>query len=83
MSNWTELDVWQYIHLEKIPIVPLYLSQKRRVVNRDGILILRNDDRMPLLEGEKEEEKNGPLPHLGLLPALPAPSNRKPPTWST
>ena len=68
MSNWTELDVWQYIHLEKIPIVPLYLSQKRRVVNRDGILILRNDDRMPLLPGEKEEEKMVRFRTLGCYP---------------
>ncbi|MCD0459633.1 sulfate adenylyltransferase subunit CysD [Roseiconus lacunae] len=68
MSNWTELDVWQYIHLEKIPIVPLYLSQKRRVVNRDGILILRNDDRMPLLDGEVEEEKMVRFRTLGCYP---------------
>ena len=68
MSNWTELDVWQYIHLEKIPIVPLYLAQKRRVVNRDGILILRNDDRMPLLEGEVEEEKMVRFRTLGCYP---------------
>ncbi|MEL6105885.1 MAG: sulfate adenylyltransferase subunit CysD [Planctomycetota bacterium] len=68
MSNWTELDVWQYIHLEKIPIVPLYLSQKRKVVERDGILILRNDDRMPLLEGEVEEEKMVRFRTLGCYP---------------
>lgn len=68
MSNWTELDVWQYIHLEKIPIVPLYLSQKRKVVNRDGILLLRNDDRMPLLEGEVEEEKMVRFRTLGCYP---------------
>ena len=68
MSNWTELDVWQYIHLEKIPIVPLYLSQKRRVVERDGILIMRNDDRMPLLPGEKEEEKMVRFRTLGCYP---------------
>ena len=68
MSNWTELDVWQYIHLEKIPIVPLYLSEKRRVVERDGILILRNDDRMPLLEGEVEQEKMVRFRTLGCYP---------------
>ncbi|MCO8120911.1 sulfate adenylyltransferase subunit CysD [Stieleria sp. TO1_6] len=68
MSNWTELDVWQYIHLEKIPIVPLYLSEKRRVVNRDGVLLLRNDDRMPLLEGEVEEEKMVRFRTLGCYP---------------
>src|SRR6188474_1484113 len=48
MSNWTELDVWQYIYLEKIPIVPLYYSQVRPVVERDGALIMVDDDRMPL-----------------------------------
>lgn len=68
MSNWTELDVWQYIHLEKIPIVPLYLSQRRRVVNRDGILLMRNDDRMPLLPGEVEEEKMVRFRTLGCYP---------------
>ncbi|WP_372895961.1 sulfate adenylyltransferase subunit CysD [Stieleria sp.] len=68
MSNWTELDVWQYIHLENIPIVPLYLSTKRKVVERDGILIMRNDDRMPLLEGEVEEEKMVRFRTLGCYP---------------
>lgn len=68
MSNWTELDVWQYIHLEKIPIVPLYLSQMRKVVERDGILILRNDDRMPLLDGEVEQEKMVRFRTLGCYP---------------
>ena len=68
MSNWTELDVWQYIHLEQIPIVPLYLSAKRRVVNRDGILIMRNDDRMPLLDGEIEEERMVRFRTLGCYP---------------
>src|SRR3979411_66493 len=48
ISNWTELDVWQYIHLEKIPIVPLYFSAKRPVVERDGSLIMVDDHRMPL-----------------------------------
>ena len=68
MSNWTELDVWQFIHLENIPIVPLYLSTKRKVVERDGILIMRNDDRMPLLEGEVEEEKMVRFRTLGCYP---------------
>ncbi|MGB1533908.1 MAG: sulfate adenylyltransferase subunit CysD, partial [Candidatus Thalassarchaeaceae archaeon] len=53
LSNWTELDIWQYIHLEKIPIVPLYFSKERPVVERDGTLILVDDDRLPLTEGEK------------------------------
>lgn len=68
MSNWTELDVWQYIHLEKIPIVPLYLSSMRRVVNRNGTLLMRNDDRMPLLPGEVEEEKMVRFRTLGCYP---------------
>lgn len=68
MSNWTELDVWQYIHLENIPIVPLYLSTKRRVVERDGILLMLNDERMPLLEGEVEQEKMVRFRTLGCYP---------------
>ena len=48
LSNWTELDVWQYIHLEQIPIVPLYFAAPRPVVERDGVLIMVDDDRMPL-----------------------------------
>jgi sulfate adenylyltransferase subunit 2 len=67
MSNWTELDVWQYIYLEKIPIVPLYLSSKRKVVRRNGILLMRNDDRMPLLDGEVEEEKMVRFPLSGAV----------------
>lgn len=68
MSNWTELDVWQYIYLEQIPIVPLYLSAKRKVVNRNGLLLLRNDDRMPLLDGEVEEERMVRFRTLGCYP---------------
>src|SRR5205807_101779 len=52
LSNWTELDVWQYIYLERIPIVPLYFAKKRPVVERDGTLIMVDDDRMPLRPGE-------------------------------
>jgi sulfate adenylyltransferase subunit 2 len=52
ISNWTELDVWQYIHLENIPIVPLYFAQPRPVVDRDGTLIMVDDDRMRLRDGE-------------------------------
>jgi sulfate adenylyltransferase subunit 2 len=55
LSNWTELDVWQYIHLEDIPIVPLYLAAPRPVVMRDGTLIMVDDDRMPVEPGEVEE----------------------------
>jgi sulfate adenylyltransferase subunit 2 len=52
ISNWTELDIWQYIHLENIPIVPLYFAAERPVVERDGTLIMVDDDRMPLKPGE-------------------------------
>jgi len=68
MSNWTELDVWQYIHLEQIPIVPLYFSARRKVIERDGILLMRDDDRMPLLPGEKEETKSVRFRTLGCYP---------------
>ena len=53
LSNWTELDIWQYIHLENIPIVPLYFAEERPVVERDGTLIMVDDERMPLTPGEK------------------------------
>ncbi len=56
LSNWTELDVWQYIHLEEIPIVPLYLAAKRPVVERDGTLVMVDDDRMPIEPGEVIEK---------------------------
>ena len=52
LSNWTELDIWQYIHLENIPIVPLYFAAERPVVERDGTLIMVDDERMPLEPGE-------------------------------
>ncbi len=68
MSNWTELDVWQYIHLEQIPIVPLYLAAPRKVVNRGGIWLMRDDDRMPLLKGEKEELRTVRFRTLGCYP---------------
>ncbi|MCK5424210.1 MAG: sulfate adenylyltransferase subunit CysD, partial [Emcibacter sp.] len=57
LSNWTELDIWQYIHLENIPIVPLYLAKERPVVERDGMLVMVDDDRMPLHDGEVPEMK--------------------------
>jgi sulfate adenylyltransferase subunit 2 len=68
MSNWTELDVWQYIHLEQIPIVPLYFAAPRKVIERDGILLMRDDDRMPLLPGEEEQVKNVRFRTLGCYP---------------
>jgi len=68
LSNWTELDVWQYIHLESIPIVPLYLAKERPVVERDGNLILVDGDRMPLLPGEKAVMKKVRFRTLGCFP---------------
>ena len=68
LSNWTELDVWQYIHLESIPIVPLYYAAKRPVVQRDGALIMVDDDRMRLLPGETPEMKLVRFRTLGCYP---------------
>jgi sulfate adenylyltransferase subunit 2 len=68
LSNWTELDIWQYIHLEGIPIVPLYYAAKRPVVERDGTLIMVDDDRMPLEPGEKIQEKMVRFRTLGCYP---------------
>jgi sulfate adenylyltransferase subunit 2 len=68
MSNWTELDIWQYVYLENIPIVPLYFSQLRPVVERDGTLIMVDDDRMPLHEGEKPQMRRVRFRTLGCYP---------------
>jgi len=68
LSNWTELDIWQYIYLESIPIVPLYLSAPRPVVQRDGMSIMVDDDRLPLMEGEVPEIKNIRFRTLGCYP---------------
>jgi sulfate adenylyltransferase subunit 2 len=68
ISNWTELDVWQYIHLENIPIVPLYFSDVRPVVERDGTLIMVDDDRMPLRPGEVPMQKSVRFRTLGCYP---------------
>ncbi|MBL0710693.1 MAG: sulfate adenylyltransferase subunit CysD [Colwellia sp.] len=68
LSNWTELDIWQYIYLESIPIVPLYLSQKRPVVDRDGTLIMVDDDRMPIRDDEQIQMKNVRFRTLGCYP---------------
>jgi len=68
MSNWTELDIWQYIHLENIPIVPLYLSAKRPVVERDGLLIMVDDDRYRLEPGEVPQMKSVRFRTLGCYP---------------
>jgi sulfate adenylyltransferase subunit 2 len=68
MSNWTELDIWQYIHKHKIEIVPLYLAAERPVVERDGTLIMVDDDRMPLAPGEKPMMKKVRFRTLGCYP---------------
>jgi len=68
ISNWTELDIWQYIHLENIPIVPLYFSDVRPVVERDGTLIMVDDDRMPLRPGEVPIQKSVRFRTLGCYP---------------
>jgi sulfate adenylyltransferase subunit 2 len=68
LSNWTELDVWQYIHLEKIPIVPLYFAQDRPVVERGGTLIMKDDDRLTLNPGEKLITKRVRFRTLGCYP---------------
>ena len=68
LSNWTELDIWQYIYLENIPIVPLYYAAERPVVERDGTLIMVDDDRMPLLPGEQPELKMVRFRTLGCYP---------------
>lgn len=68
ISNWTELDIWQYIYRENIPIVPLYLAAKRPVVKRDGTLIMVDDERMPLREGEVPEMKSVRFRTLGCYP---------------
>lgn len=68
LSNWTELDIWQYIYLENIPIVPLYLAKKRPVVERDGMLIMVDDDRMPMKPGEEPEIKMVRFRTLGCYP---------------
>jgi sulfate adenylyltransferase subunit 2 len=68
ISNWTELDIWQYIHLENIPIPDLYLAKKRPVVERDGQLIMVDDERMPLHPGETPQMKSVRFRTLGCYP---------------
>src|SRR6201987_4961880 len=68
ISNWTELDIWQYIHLENIPIVPLYFSAKRPTVERDGMLLMVDDDRFPLKPGEVPVERSIRFRTLGCYP---------------
>jgi sulfate adenylyltransferase subunit 2 len=68
LSNWTELDIWQYIYLENIPIVPLYFAAERPVVKRDGTLIMVDDERMPLAPGERPEMRSVRFRTLGCYP---------------
>src|SRR5215212_12103466 len=68
LSNWTELDIWQYIHLEGIPIVPLYFAAERPVVQRDGALIMVDDDRFPLEPGEEPKIRSVRFRTLGCYP---------------
>src|SRR3546814_1549059 len=68
ISNWTELDIWQYIHLEGIEIVPLYFSAPRPTVERDGLLLMVDDERFPLREGEKPVMRSIRFRTLGCYP---------------
>ena len=68
LSNWTELDVWQYVYLENIPIVELYFAKERPVVERDGVLIMVDDDRLPFLPGERPQMKKVRFRTLGCYP---------------
>jgi sulfate adenylyltransferase subunit 2 len=76
LSNWTELDIWQYIHLESIPIVPLYFAKERPVVERDGTLIMVDDDRMPLRPNEVPMFKHVRFRTLGCYPLTGAVESR-------
>ncbi|NYS26284.1 sulfate adenylyltransferase subunit CysD [Rhodobacteraceae bacterium 2376] len=68
LSNWTELDIWQYIHLQRIAIVPLYFAAPRPVVERDGLLLMVDDDRFPLREGEVPQMRSVRFRTLGCYP---------------
>jgi sulfate adenylyltransferase subunit 2 len=68
LSNWTELDIWQYIYQEQIPLVPLYFSARRPVVERDGVLIMVDDERMPLHPGETPQLRSVRFRTLGCYP---------------
>ena len=76
LSNWTELDIWQYIYLENIPIVPLYFSKPRPIVHRDGALIMVDDERMRLRDGEKPEMRWVRFRTLGCYPLTGAVDSR-------
>ena len=68
MSNWTELDIWQYIHIEQIPVVPLYFAEERPVVNYQGAMIMVDDERMPIPEGEEVRYETVRFRTLGCYP---------------
>jgi sulfate adenylyltransferase subunit 2 len=72
LSNWTELDVWRYIRREKIPVVDLYFSRMRKTVERDGLILVPDDHRMPLLPGEKIVEQKVRFRTLGCFPVTGA-----------
>ena len=72
LSNWTELDIWQYIYQEKIPIVPLYLAKTRPIIKRDGMMIMVDDDRLEIKQNEKIEQKNVRFRSLGCYPLTAA-----------
>ena len=76
LSNWTELDIWQYIYLENIEIVPLYFAKPRPVVERDGVTIMVDDDRMPLAEGEVPKQEWVRFRTLGCYPLTGAIESR-------
>ena len=72
LSNWTELDIWQYIYQEKIPIVPLYLAKIRPIIKRDGLMIMVDDDRLEIKQNEKIEHKKVRFRTLGCYPLTAA-----------
>jgi sulfate adenylyltransferase subunit 2 len=76
LSNWTELDIWQYTRAEQIPVVPLYFAAPRPVIERDGLLIMRDDDRMPLKPGEVEQSRMVRFRSLGCYPLSAAIESR-------
>jgi len=76
LSNWTELDIWQYTRAEQIPVVPLYFAAPRPVIERDGLLIMRDDDRMPLEPGEVEQVRMVRFRSLGCYPLSAAIESR-------
>ena len=83
LSNWTELDIWLYIHQERIPIVPLYLAAERPVVERDGLLIMVDDERLPLRPGETPALRSVRFRTLGCYPLTGAVESAARPQFRT